>query len=191
MESRLNAKQERTPMFKRASRSKERLRISKGDFLELYHQHAANVYRYIYARVGNQQEAEDITSQVFLDAINGLHRLDRKENFTPWIYTIARNKIVDSYRSGAKSVSLDSLPEFPDENKDMLAGVIQSETQHKLAEVLSNLEPEQLELLRLRYAGELTYRQIGEVVGKSEAAVKMAATRLVGKLKAEMEQSNE
>jgi RNA polymerase sigma-70 factor (ECF subfamily) len=191
MESRLETRQKKITMFKRASRSKERLRISKGDFLALYHQHAEKVYRYIYARVGSQQEAEDITSQVFLDALNGLHRLDNKKNFSPWIYTIARNKVVDSYRGSTKTVSLDGLPEFPGESKDMLTGLIQGETKEQLAEVLSNLGPEQLELLRLRYAGELTYRQIGEVVGKSEAAVKMAATRLVSKLRAEMEQSNE
>ena len=77
------------------------------------------------------------------------------------------------------------------EEKDLLKGVMDAETYTKLSQSLSSLPSEQQELLQLRFAGELTYGQIGKVVGKSEAAVKMAIHRLVDQLQVVMEQDNE
>jgi RNA polymerase sigma-70 factor (ECF subfamily) len=80
---------------------------------------------------------------------------------------------------------------MPAQLEEPLAHVITIEREQDLEYVLAGLRPEQLELLQLRYAGELSYRQIGEVVGKSEAAVKMAIHRLLDQLQREMEHEHE
>ncbi len=161
------------------------------DFLQLYRQYVERIYRYVMARLGDHAAAEDLTSQVFLEAFKEQDRLAKVENLPAWLFTIARNKLVDSYRRQRGEWSLESLPSLPDETRDPLAQLISDEHQQQLAQALAGLAPDQLEMLQLRYAGELSYRQIGEVVGKSEAAVKMAVHRLLERLQHEMEQSHE
>jgi RNA polymerase sigma-70 factor (ECF subfamily) len=161
------------------------------DFIALYRQYVLRIYRYVMARVGDRVEAEDLTSQVFLEALKEADRLMDIKNLPAWLFTIARNKVVDSYRRDKDEASIEEIAEPAAEHGDLLAQVIASEKSDELHCVLKRLPPDQLELLQLRYAGGLSYRQIGESTGKSEAAVKMSIHRLLDKLQVDMERQDE
>ena len=169
----------------------ERLvRQAKADpanFTSLYRRYVTGVYRYIYARVRNHDEAEDLTAQVFLDALKGLDRFDGSRNFTAWLFTIARNKVVDSRRKGRALLPLDAILEAPADDDDPHHANDDAEMFDRLRALLRELPPDKQELIQLRFAGGLSFAEIGKVVGKSEAAVKMAVRRVLHQLQEKME----
>lgn len=165
-------------------------RTRETDFTAIYKRYAIPIYRYTFARVGNQADAEDLTSLVFMDALKSWDRFKLNGNIPAWLFTIARNKIVDRYRRERETIPLEYISNTVVEEKDLLKIIMDAETGAKLSKSLSTLQSEQQELLQLRFAGELTYSQIGKVVGKSEAAVKMAIHRLFDQLQVLMEQDN-
>lgn len=68
------------------------------NFSELYRKNVTNIYYYLYSRVRNVADAEDLTSQTFVTALENLHTLNDPQRFTPWVFTIARNKAIDFFR---------------------------------------------------------------------------------------------
>lgn len=160
-------------------------------FTTLYRKYVTKVYRYIFSRVHNQAEAEDLTSQVFMTVLQKLKYFGGKENFNAWLFTIARNKVIDNYRRQPKWVPLDEALVVQGQDGDPLNRLTQNELYNQLAMVLKDLKPDQQEMLQLRFSAELSYAEIGKVIGKREAAVKMSIHRLLQKLQNEMERSHE
>ena len=64
-------------------------------FAQLYDLYVQRVYRYLLSKVGNEQEAEDLTAQTFLSALQGLERYTHRGNFAAWLFSIARRKVAD------------------------------------------------------------------------------------------------
>jgi RNA polymerase sigma factor (sigma-70 family) len=160
-------------------------------FATLYRRYVTPIYRYIYSRLSNVADAEDLTAQVFTEALEGLHRYREQGNFAAWLFTIARHKVSDYYRSQRPNLPLNEALDSPADDTDPLVHMVQEETLGRLAALVAQLDEEQQELLRLRFAGGLTYGEIGGIVGRSEAAIKMAVHRLLRRLEAEWEESDE
>ena len=150
-------------------------------FAVLYRRYVTPIYRYLYSRTGNAADAQDLTAQVFLEALEHLPRYRDRGNFAAWLFTIARRRAVDHYRR-TPSVSLDDIDDLP-ARSDPVADVIECETLEHLSTLIAQLDDGQRELLQLRFAGNLTFRQIGVVQGRSEAAVKMALRRVLDHLR--------
>lgn len=150
-------------------------------FALLYRRYVTPIYRYLYSRTGNAGDAQDLTAQVFLEALESLSRYHDRGNFAAWLFTIARRRAVDHYRR-TPCLSLDDIDDLPARN-DPVADVIERETLEQLGTLVSQLDAGQRELLQLRFAGDLTFRQIGVVQGRSEAAVKMALRRVLDHLR--------
>lgn len=152
-------------------------------FAQLYQHYLPRVYRYLRVRCVDDDEAADLTQQVFLKASEALSRYrERGSPFSAWLFRIARNAATDTARRRRATVPLDSLIESPAPD-DVEAGVIDREAQGRLRELLHALSADERELLALRFAGGLTSREIASVVGASEAAVKKRLTRTIQKLK--------
>jgi len=162
-------------------------RADPANFTLLYKEYVTRVYRYVYARVRNREEAEDLTAQVFLDVLRGLDRFNGNRNFAAWLFTIARNKVVDSRRKGKAVLPLDAVLEAPADDGDPHRAAADTETFDRLGALLRDLPPDKRELLQLRFAGGLSFAEIGKVVGRSEAAVKMAVHRVLHQLQEKME----
>jgi RNA polymerase sigma-70 factor (ECF subfamily) len=161
-------------------------------FAALYRRYVTPIYRYLYSHVGHAADAEDLTAQVFTEALEGLGRYRERGSFAAWLFTIARRRAADHHRRRQRPyLSLDEALDRPDEDKSPLAHVVQDETLRRLATLVAQLDKEQQELLRLRFAGGLTYAEISTLTGRSEAAVKMAVHRLLRRLEAEWEKSDE
>lgn len=151
-------------------------------FAALYRRHVHRIYRYIYSRVGRRADAEDLTALVFTEALEGLDGYREQGTFSAWLFTIAHRRLVDHYRRDRPTWPLDTAREIPADGPNPLTEVVQNERKAHLARLVESLDEEKQELLRLRFAAELTYREIGEIVGRSEGAVKMAIHRLLRRL---------
>jgi RNA polymerase sigma-70 factor (ECF subfamily) len=178
------------------SRESDEIRIIKAArqdpkaFGELYKLYVEQVFRYLYSRVGNVQEAEDTTAQTFLVAFESFDKFRQDGHFASWLFTIARNKAVDHFRHRKNTSSIDEVADFPVEN-DPLYGVIQSEQKAALSTLIQALPEEDRELLRLRFLATMSFPEIAHFLHRNEDAVKKSIYRLVARLHSQLEVSNE
>jgi RNA polymerase sigma-70 factor (ECF subfamily) len=161
----------------------------------IYHEYVERVYRYCYTRVGNATDAEDLTSQIFTQVLENLSQYRHRGHFAAWLFTIAHRRVVDHYRRSRDEVSLeasgDALGElWSGPQADPLRQTIRSEARQHLIELIKSLRDKDRELLRLRFAADLTYREMAQVLGRTEGAVKMATHRLLRRLQAGWEEEN-
>ena len=155
-------------------------------FRPLYLQWVTPVYKYLLARLRDPLEAEDLTSQVFLTACERLPRYNHRGRFAAWLFTIARNKARDYYRTAGRSASLDEA-EARGSDPDLLAQAIQSDEIQRLERVIRVLPEAELDLVRLRFTAGLSYADIGALLGKREDAVRKQLARLLARLQSQME----
>lgn len=160
-----------------------RASIDAGAFAALYQRYLARVYRYLRSRCDSNDDAADLTQQVFLKASEALPRYrERGAPFSAWLFRIARNAAIDHDRRRRATVPWDSLVEMP-ASDDVEAGVLDREAHARLRVLLAELSSDERELLALRFAAGLSSREIAAVVSASEAAVKKRLTRMIQKLK--------
>jgi RNA polymerase sigma-70 factor, ECF subfamily len=166
-------------------------RQDRAAFAPLYRRYVTSIYRYIYSRVGHRADAEDLTSQVFSEAIAALDRYREEGHFAAWLFTIAARRIADHHRQNRPELPLELVAERLTAVHNPPAEVVQQETLRHLAQLVGQLPEDKQELLRLRFAAGLTYAQIGTVTERSEAAVKMAMNRLLKQLQQQWEDEHE
>ena len=151
-------------------------------FAALYQRYVTPVYRYLYKWVGSRAEAEDLTSQVFTEVLEGLMNYRERGKFAAWLFTIARRKAIAAYRRRRREVRLGQIQSVSGSNDDPLDDMLASEQRERMAALFANLRDDQRELLRLRFTARLGYAEIGLVLGRSEAAIKMAIRRLLQRM---------
>jgi RNA polymerase sigma factor (sigma-70 family) len=157
----------------------EAARSDPAAFTTLYRRYVTPVYRYLYKWTGSPAEAEDLTLQVFMGALEGLARYRAQGNFAAWLFTIARRKAIAAYRRQHSNLPLDAAEQVSGPAGDPLERVVQGEQMERMAALFAGLDEEQRELLRLRFSAGLGYAEIGALLGRSQAAVKMAIHRLL------------
>lgn len=159
-------------------------------FAQLYQLYVQPVFRYLYSRIGSLPEAEDATAQTFLAALESLPRYRDDGHFAAWIFSIARRKAMDHFRSQKRLVSLDYAESIALQ-PDLLQQAIQSEQNQALAKVIGSLPDDERELIRLRYIAELDFAEIGRLLNRSEDATKKSLYRLLARLQSQLEGSHE
>ena len=159
-------------------------------FGELYKHYIERVYRYLYSRVGNVHEAEDLTAQTFLAAFESFERLRNDTHFASWLFSIARHKAMDHFRHGKSAPVLEEIREIPVE-KDPLLEVAQSEQVQALAAVLPTLPEKERELLRLRFLAEMSFPEMARFLHRNESALKKSLYRLLERLHNQLEVQDE
>lgn len=158
-----------------------------GDLYELY---VEQVFRYLYSRIGDLHDAEDVTAQTFLAAFESFDGFRQNDHFASWLFTIARNKAIDYFRQRNRYSSIGDASEIATES-DPLSGVIRSEQSLVLARLIRVLPEEERELLRLRFLAEMSYPEIAHLLHRNEDAIKKSTYRLLARLHSQMEDSNE
>ncbi len=157
----------------------------KGEYFgALYDRYFQPIYRFIYYKTHHRETAEDITSTVFTKALANLAGLDlAKGTFQAWLYQIARNAVIDHYRNRSARPTADiadawDIPADARLEKDA-ANVLLFDDLQKYLHLLS---ADQREIIILRIWEELSYAEVADIVGKSEASCKMAFGRGIKKL---------
>lgn len=155
-------------------------------FAVLYDKYVEKIYRFVYFKVSNKEEAEDITSEVFLHIWQYLIRETEKGvvNFRGLLYRITRNQIVDYYRRRAKrqEEGLEMVEEIPGENKGIEEINFQQEAA-VLFEEIKKLKQEYQEAIFLRYIEDYSIGEIASILGKGKTAVRVTIHRAKKALK--------
>lgn len=153
-------------------------------FGELYERYYGRVYSYAYHRLGDVADAEDVTALVFMKALESLPSYQSRGcSFAPWIFRIARNAVIDQYRRKRKQVTLDGV-DHESRDGDPVGNVLGRERREELRRLVSHLSAEQRDVVLMRYAADLTFAEIADVLNKNEAAVRMLLHRGLRKMKA-------
>jgi RNA polymerase sigma-70 factor, ECF subfamily len=156
---------------------------SKEAFGFLYDLYLDKIYRFVYYKVMNKESAEDITSDVFLKAFSRIGTYDAsKANFSTWIYSIARNAVIDHYRSKKQMDDIDDYFDLA-EDANIERTIDAKDKLRQVSKYLKTLSPSQREVVILRVWQGMPYKEIAEVLGKTEAGVKMSFSRAVKDLK--------
>ena len=158
--------------------------IDAQSFRTLYQENLGVVYRFVYSKVGNREEAEDLTSQVFLKAVRGLDRERGSQSIQSWLYQVARTTIADYWRAFYKvrATSLESMLEQgweePAEERVEMASYRPEERVQRLLELLP---PHYREVLTCRFLLNLSIKETAERMRLSEANVKVLQFRALKK----------
>jgi len=155
-------------------------------FGELYKAYVDAIYRYIYFRVGTEVEAEDLTDEAFVRAWEALpeFRPSASYSFSAWLYRIAHNLVVDSYRRRSPvTFSRDEL----DKNRTRLPSVEEeAQIRHEasnLVKAVQHLNDLEQDVIVLRFVEGLSHREVAQVIGKSESASRVIQHRALAALR--------
>ncbi len=155
----------------------------------LYEQYVKRVFSYVYSRIGNVHDAEDVTAQTFLAAFESFGKFRQAGHFAPWLFMIARNKSMDLFRKTHNATAMDDVDEIAQE-EDVLGNLIHSEQAEVLSKLIQALPEYERELLRLRFLAEMSFPQMARFLKRNEAAVKKSLYRLLARLQSQVEVSN-
>jgi RNA polymerase sigma-70 factor, ECF subfamily len=158
-------------------------------FGALYDRYIQRVYRYCYYRTNNASEAEDLTAQIFLAALEALPRYRQDGHFAAWLFSIAHRKVTDYYRRLPHTALDEAI--LPPIHTDLAVDVETSQRRDRLLLLLQALKEDEQELIHLRYVAELSFAEIASALRKNEEAVKKTLYRIIARLKKELEADHE
>lgn len=150
-------------------------------FGKIYDEYVDPIFRYVYYKVGNFAEAQDLTGQTFLKAFENIDSYQMREvAFSSWLYRIAHNLVVDFFRKESKRerVPIDeNLPATPSNRGNPVETVIADLDSERLYKALQKLTHNQREVIVLKFIDNLSNAQVAEIMGISVGAVKSTQKR--------------
>jgi len=166
----------------------EQAKTDREAFGRLYERYVDRIHNYVYYRTGNSRDAEDLTARIFYRAIRHIGNYeDRGAPFAAWLYRIARNMVANWYRDNKSDrlLPLESaygrgLGDGPE------AAVELMEDREALLAAIRQLPPERQELLILKFVERMPNAEIGQIMGRTEGAIKLLYYRTLRSLRQEM-----
>jgi RNA polymerase sigma-70 factor (ECF subfamily) len=187
--------EKRTPRRRQSEQDEERLigkaKYDRQAFGDLYERYLRKIYTYLYYRTGNHADAEDLTSKVFQKAFVHLPGYEHQGlPFSAWLYRIAHNIVANWYRdqSRRKVVGLDEAVNRS--GADDPGSSAEKAAEHEaLLGLIRRLPEEKQQVIILKFAEGLSNAEIGEILGRSEGAVKSLYHRTLLQLRAKWKHS--
>lgn len=167
----------------------ERAKTDNDAFGVLYERYVDRIYNYVYYRTGNAADAEDLTARIFERAMKhiGNYR-DQGVPFSAWLYRIAHNLVANFHRdrSRRQMISIDDVGQWviDDHGPELSAQLM--EDKDALITSIRRLPMERQELLRLKFVDRLSNAEIGDIMGRSEGAIKSLYHRTLLALREDM-----
>lgn len=159
-------------------------------FIAVYDQYVKDIHRFIYFKIGSREEADDLTSMVFLKTWNYIQTssLESASTLRSLLYKIARNAIVDYYRDNGVKIELslddDKRPlHIIDDKQDLPLSIETKSDLELIKSKLSLLKDEYREVLILRFTNDLSLSEIADISGKSKGNVRVLLHRALAALK--------
>jgi RNA polymerase sigma-70 factor, ECF subfamily len=160
------------------------------DFSDFYRQHLRDIYNYTYYRTGNHHDAEDLTTQTFIQAYRHFERAQREANgrpLRPWLVRIAHNLAANYYRDRSrKPTTLLEEAEVIRDSYDTEQLVEGREELTKVLEAVRALPDDRREAMIMRFALGMDNREIARALGRSEGATKVLIHRAIKQLEQEV-----
>ncbi len=155
-------------------------------FSYLYDTYVDKIYQFIYYRVQHKETAEDLTSRVFMKSIDKIKSFQvDKGSFSSWLYKIARNTVIDHYRTKKADIDITNIWDLAS-GEDVARDIDVKDKLSQVDKYLEDLKPEQREILIMRVWQGMSHKEIANVLGESEASCKMVFSRTINKLREEM-----
>jgi len=155
----------------------------------LYGRFVDRIYTYVYYRVGNHHDAEDLTARTFQRALANVGNFEsRGVPVSAWFYRIAHNLVANWHRDRARrqTIPLDSLVGQRADVESPVAMAEQAERRQTLVKAVRKLPEERQQLVTLKFAEHLSNAEIGEIMGRSESAIKSLYHRTLLALRKEL-----
>lgn len=149
----------------------------------IYDQYLERIYRFIYLKVSSREEAEDLSQQVFMKAWEAMYRFkDEGLPFSSWLYRIARNLVIDFYRTKKPNITLEeNITIEAVENSEERA--LENHEGEELIKALKELTEEQKDVIILRFIEGLSYKEIAKITKKNQPALRILQHRALNKLR--------
>lgn len=168
----------------------ERAKTDKDAFGELYEQYHERIFNYVYYRTGNREDAEDLTSRIFERAMNHIGRYqDQGVPFSAWLYRIAHNLVANWHRDNSrrKIISIDDIAQWKisSDSPEFATQLIQD--REALLTAVRRLPGDRQELLFLKFVERMPNAEIGDLMGRSEGAIKSLYHRTLLSLREELQ----
>lgn len=149
---------------------------------QLYIKYKDKVFGYIYNRIHNHADAEDLTSDVFMKVVAHIDDYSpEKASASTWIYVIAQNTLIEYYRKKKQTEDIDEM-DIP-VNSEALDGIVLHEQQEMLAKALQKLPEKMRDIIVARYYYGFRFAKIGEMMDMSEANARVTHARALAKLR--------
>lgn len=154
-------------------------------FGSLYDHYHPKIYRFVFLKVSRREEAQDITHQVFMNAWQSIPNYKHLGfPFSSWLYQIARNQVIDHYRTQKKEISLEEI------DLESLAGYSNPESRtdeklelEKVRLALGQLKSDYQDVVIMRFVEELSLKETAAALQKSEGAIKIIQHRAIKELR--------
>lgn len=159
-------------------------------FREVYLLFIKPVFAYVLGLVRNYEQAEDLTSETFLQAFSSISQLRNPDKFSAWIFTIARNKSMDFFRNQRGNLFVELEDDQQVENFSSLESM-RDDTRFLINDLLRSLSEGERELILLKYYSGLTFKQISQVLRRPESTIKRDIYRTLRKMEIMLEDKNE
>lgn len=152
-------------------------------FSRLYDKYVDDIYRFIYAKTTDVQLAQDLVSEVFMSAFSRFWDCDMWKNKTlkPWIYTIARNKVIDYYKTQKTHSDIWDYLELSLQ-QDIAQDIDNTDKLQEILSYIQTLKPYQTDIMLLRIWDDLSYVEISQITGESESNCKKIVSRNLQKI---------
>ncbi len=160
-------------------------------FAALYRRYLTPVYRYFYTRTGDVQQAQDLTAQTFVAALEGLPRYRERGSFAGWLFTIAARRLADHFRQQTTVALLDDIADRPSPDPLPEALVKHAEQMACLARAVRTLSPGRAQAVALHFFGELGVSETARVMNRSKVAVKSLIHRALRDLRERLDDERE
>lgn len=152
----------------------EQAKVDRDAFGALYEIHFDKIFNYIFYRVGNRYDAEDLTAQVFMRALHHIQDFEYTGvPYSAWLYRIARNLLANWYRDTSRRRTIpieksryDKVIDSPEQTTQL------AEDKDVLLASVRRLPADRQELLIFKYVERMSNKEIGEIMGRSEGAIK-------------------
>lgn len=171
-------------------------RAAAGDpeaFGVLYDRYIGRIYNYIYYRTGNQHDAEDLTSRVFTRAMKHITNYqDRGVPFSAWLYRIAHNLVANWHRDNSRrqEINLDDAYRMGSDGELPEFALMRTEEERALLKIIQYLPEDRQQLLILKFVEHLSNAEIGNIMGRTEGAIKSLYHRTLLSLRSEVKKGN-
>lgn len=160
------------------------IRGESSAFGQLYDHYMPMIYRFILLKVGRREEAEDLTHQVFLSALQNVSGYkDRGYPFSSWLYRIARNVIIDNARTRKEAVSIYDLELEPHIEPAIEKTLDIKSELNSVTKAIAELTEEQQDVIIMKFIEGFSNQEIAKALDKNEGAIRTIQHRAIDKLK--------
>lgn len=150
-------------------------------FGRIYELYFKKIYTFIFYRISHKQVAEDLAEDVFTKAWSNIKSV-KDESFTGWLYSIAKNRVIDHYRKERVTVDIFALENLIVSEQDIGEATNHVMNRKLLIELIKKLTPEQQIIIQLKFIEDLSNKEISELISKSEESIRVLQHRAIQKL---------